>query len=79
MGAPASTAYVMEITFQLFDLEAVVPESSNSGGNKRKGGRRILAVCLNTRPSFLLFTMSKLPLKSKMLSIFSVPWNSYLQ
>lgn len=35
MGAPASTEWLMDIIFQLFHLEAIVPDSSSSSGNKR--------------------------------------------
>lgn len=38
MGAPASTECVMDIIFQLFNLEAIVPDSSSSSGNKRNVG-----------------------------------------
>lgn len=35
MGAQASTVCVMDLIFQLFSLEAVVPDSSSSSGNKQ--------------------------------------------
>lgn len=35
MGAQASTVCVMDLILQLFSLEAFVPDSSSSSGNKQ--------------------------------------------
>lgn len=36
MGARASTVCVIDIIFQLFSLEAFVPDSSSSSGNNKQ-------------------------------------------
>lgn len=74
MGAPASTEWLMDIIFQLFHLEAIVPDSSSSSGNKRN-----VTIWFSqfVWAHFLHFSsiMPKISLNSKVFSIFSVLWN----
>lgn len=73
MGVPASTECVMDIIFQLFHLEAIVPDSSSSSGNKRN----VAIWCSQfVWARFLHFSvMSEISLDPKMFSIFTVLWN----
>lgn len=74
MGAPASTECVMDIILQLFSLEAIVPDSSSSSGNKRNVDIWFSQFVWEHFLHFS-FIMPKISLNSKVFSIFLVPWN----
>lgn len=74
MGARASTVCVMDIIFQLLSLEAFVPDSSSSRGNKQNVMSDSHS-CLSMLSSFLLSYMPKILPKTQMFSISSVLQN----
>lgn len=70
MGAQASTVCVMDIIFQLLSLEAFVPDSSSSRGNKQNVMSESHS-CLSMLSLFLLSYMPKILPKTRVLNFLS--------